>query len=143
MKQRGRQSSASLSVVCIDVSRQRPPPPKYLTLDQRKVWREIVESTPAGWFSREDQLLVAYCRSVCTCNYIAKLINELRPSFELADLKRWDKLLRMQDREDRLVCSLATKMRLTQQSRMHARTAARAVASEPLHKPWEYTGMDD
>jgi hypothetical protein len=138
MKHRGRRSSASLSVVPIDVSRERPPPPKHLTPDQREVWRDIVESTPAGWFATEDQLLVAYCRSICTSRYIAKLINEIKPSFEHRDLKRWDKLLRMQDREDRLICSLATKMRLTQQARMHARSAGRAFDGVvPGKPPWE------
>ena len=42
-------------------------------------------------------------------------------------LLRFAKLLSMRERETKALSSLATRMRFTQQSQMHARTAARAM----------------
>ena len=121
---------------------RRPPPPADLTAPQAKIWREIVDSTPDGWFSAvQEPLLAAYCRHVCSADELARMINKRKPE---DDLRRYDTLLRMRERETKAISSLATRMRLTQQSQMHPRTAARAMgggqAGQKLwdrKPPWE------
>jgi hypothetical protein len=50
---------------------------------------------------------------------------------------RRDKLLRMRDRETKAVVDLATKLRLTNQSRYVPHAAARAAAKAPKEElPW-------
>ena len=56
------------------------------------------------------------------------------------DLRRYDTLLRMRERETKAMSSLATRMRLTQQSQMHPRTAARAMGDgQGSQKLWDRT----
>ena len=61
MKQRGRRSSASLSVVSTEPL-SPPEPPSELTKRQVEIWRNIVSAMPPDWFLRAPQLLVQYCR---------------------------------------------------------------------------------
>ena len=136
MRQRGRKSSAGLSVVPISCDRQRPEPPAQLTAEQATIWRSIVETTPAGWFAPGDLMLELYCRHAATSNWLSKRIDAL--DFETVELKLLDRLLRMRERESKMITHLATKMRLTQQAKMHPRTAGRAATDLSLHsKPWE------
>ena len=119
MKQPGRKSSAQLSVVnpaeTVEVV-QRPKPPKILTVEQANVWNQIVEALPADWFPQETHdLLCTYCRHVVTSRQVADLIHEYMLDDEF-NLKVYDKLLAIQEREGRAISSLATRMRLTQQS---------------------------
>jgi hypothetical protein len=132
---RGRKSSASLSIVPIDVSRQRPEAPTGLTSDQAAVWSATVGSTPAGWFSEGDALLTIYCRHVATSDKLAAIINAY--DLKSGTMARFGRLLAMRERETRMITHLATKMRLTQQARMHSRSAARAFEAEPRSEPWE------
>ena len=137
MRQRGRRSAAGLSVVAISCDAQRPPPPEHLKREQAKIWREIVDSTPAGWFRSNDVLLELYCRHVHTASQLAKLIDA--HSGGMGEIKTLDRLLRMRERETRMMTHLATKMRLTQQSRIAPRSAGQQMEDRPLtSKPiWE------
>ena len=139
MNKRGRKSTASLSVVTIDVNAQRPDPPSELTATQAKVWRETVETTPAGWFRAGDHLLTAYCRHVVSAGFLAGLIDKCRPDIGDKDgLGRLGRLLAMRARETAAISSLATRMRLTKQARAHSRSAGRAFDGTPGGKPpWE------
>ena len=87
-----------------------------------------------------DPLLTLFCRHADTGNWLSKLI-EAEPR-KPADLRRLDRLLAMRAREDALLLSIATKMRLTPQARIQPRSAGRAFenAGRPLwerRKPWE------
>ena len=62
-----------------------------------------------------DPLLTLFCRHADTGNWLSKLI-EAEPR-KPADLRRLDRLLAMRAREDALLLSIATKMRLTPQAR--------------------------
>lgn len=139
MRKRGRKSSAELSVVPIDCKAQRPPPPADLTPAQAKIWTDIVDTSPAGWFRDGDVLLGLYCRHVHTGNQLAKLINDCK--VDLHDLQRLGRLLAMRDRETRMMMSLATKMRLTQQARITPRSAGRQM-EETGRKLWERKPWD-
>lgn len=138
MRQRGRKSAASLSVAPMTLEGRRPPPLVDLTPAQAKTWREIIGSTPGGWFSAgQEPLLAAYCRHVSAADQLARMIENCKPE---DDLCRFDKLLRMRERETKAMSSLATRMRLTQQSQMHPRTAARAMGDgDGSRKLWDRT----
>lgn len=142
MIQRGRKSSASLSVVQLAPGMRRPDPPAELTPEQAEEWRAIVGRMPADWFTRENQaMLVDLCRHVVIARRVSEQIDAFDPEW-LADeegLKRYDKLTSILERHTRTIASLSTRMRLTQQSRYNA--AAANTASERAKgpvKPWEF-----
>ena len=142
MRKRGRKSSAELSVTPVSTDARRPAPPAELTEHQARIWQDIVKTEPGGWFRpAEEPLLVAFCRHVHAANLIAKMVD----AFDVRnrDPDQLDRLLRMHERETRAMSSLATRMRFTQQARMHPRTAARAEIGPGSHRklwdrrPWE------
>ena len=56
-------------------------------------------------------------------------------------LARYDQLLQMRERKLRALSSLATRLRLSPQSRYHQRTAANAAAKQGFERgrpPWEF-----
>ncbi len=95
----------------------RPEPPADLTDEQAEEWRAVVNRMPAEWFPPEiHPLLAQYCRHVISARHIAGLIENQAQSDEFS-LILFDRFLRMQERETRALSSLATRMRITNQSR--------------------------
>jgi hypothetical protein len=148
MKQRGRRSSASLTVVPSAIeSIPRQPAPSELTKEQVGIWRAVVAAEPADWFSGSTQpLLAQFCRHVVAARRVAKMIAALeteiaaksaedceRLAVMLSAAKVFDRLQKMQERESRAIASLATKMRITHQ----ATTNHRGNKIE-AKKPWEF-----
>lgn len=130
-----RPSAAALSI-------HRPPPPdghepapEDLSEVERALWVEIVESKPADWFGADSRpILKEYVRATVACDRLAEKVNK---ALEGSDVRETKVLLDLRDREARRVASLATKLRLTQQSRYGARSAARADARAPGKRPWQ------
>lgn len=142
MKQRGRRSAAAQSVVIAGGFGTRPEPPLDLTARQGEIWREIVSSEDPNFFNTGALrgLLAAYCRHREAYEGISAIINSFDPQWLKANegAKRYKDLLKMRDLETRGATSLATKLRLTNQSRYNEKTsatAARNAAKGP--KPWE------
>jgi hypothetical protein len=138
MRKRGPKSSAEISVVIpIGLDTRRPDPPAYLTAGQAKVWRSIVGSLPGGWVDApQEPLLAAYCRHVESSRFLSAMVDKL--DLKTCDLSLADRLLRMRERETRASAAVATKLRLTQQARMHPRTAGRAIErTPPAQRPWD------
>lgn len=136
MEQRGRKSVAGLSVISGEgiVTLRRPEPELGLTDEQANEWREVVNRLPAEWFPRETHgMLAQYCRHVVSARRIAALIEEVEGREDF-DLDQYDRLLKMQEREGRAISSLATRMRLSQQSTMSEQRKKPIKASR---KPWE------
>jgi hypothetical protein len=135
MGDRGRTSVAELSVIGsqgIETVR-RPNPPPELTDEQATEWRAMVNRLSAEWFPRETHgMLTAYCRHVVSARRVAQLI-QAHEAGEEFDVDDYDRLLRMQEREGRALSSLATRMRITQQ------TTYDKSKKKPLQgkKPWE------
>lgn len=140
MLQRGRKSGDALALVTV-LPGARAEPPAELTPEQAEEWRAVVATKPAEWFNRDSQaLLVDYCRHVIIARTIAARIDRFTSDDLDADqaLERYDRLTRMLERHTRAVTTLATKMRLTQQSRYDAKssnTASRRAGGPS--KPWE------
>lgn len=138
MEGRGRKSAASLSVISGGVI-QRIEPPAGLTDSQAGLWRSIMATKPACWWTADNApLLAEYVRAVDMGNLLAFQIEALLaggdPVETAAHLKC---LLDMRDKESRRAMSLATKMRLSQQSSYTDKSADTAKRrSGGAVKPW-------
>lgn len=133
MGMRGRKSAASLSVASPVQVMERPDAPYDLTDEQAEEWWAVINRMPADWFPRETHgLLAQYCRHVVAARRVAQLISEAeaQESINIDDL---DKLYKMQEREGRALSSLATRMRLTQQT-TYDKTKKKPAS---VKKPWE------
>lgn len=135
MKTRGRTSAAALEVVTVaNVQRlARPGPPDDLTDEQSAEWQAIVSMLPAEWFPRETHAVLAeYCRHVVLARRVGQLIRQAE-SAQMLDVTEYDRLGKMAERESRVIASLATKMRLTQQ------TTYDKGKKKPIRtvKPWD------
>lgn len=136
MEGRGKKSSASLSVLPTP-SVRRLEPPSGLTKSQSTLWSNIVETKPADWFTSDNApLLVEYVRAVDMCNLMARQIDVAVKSGEPSELKV---ALDMRDKEAKRVASLATKLRLTNQSRYTPQAASTANKNAGSgSKPWRF-----
>lgn len=141
MAQRGRKSAASLAVVT-PIADHRPAPPEGVSAEQAAEWTAIVRRLPVGYFPRECHgLLAAYVKHLATFRLLSESIDAFQGAW-LADddgLKRYGDLLALREREGRAMSSLATRLRITPQSRIYAKTAgvAAANAGHGGRKPWE------
>ena len=145
MATRGRKSSAELATLSAGVSitvTRRLVPALHLSNSERVVWLEIVNDQPAGAFTEtHTHLLEMYCRHVVQSRILADEVAAYDRTW-LADddgLKRYDKLLKMAERETRAASSFATRLRITRQA-VDQQTIARAQMNAPKgKKPWELT----
>lgn len=144
MATRGRKSAASMSVAVLDKELSKlPEPPAYMSPEQEDVWRMVIASRGGDLIAPESfPVLVEYCRAVVASNQVASQLDAFSPDWASDDegLKRWDKLLAMQDRLAKTIASLGGKLRLTPSSRVQAISAGRNANKGEKKKPWE---MDD
>lgn len=136
MHKRGRKSADELAIVTVapveTVERQRPP--HDLTDEEVEVWFAVTQCEAADWFSPSTApLLAQYCKHVIAARRVAELI-ERATSDPGLDVKDYDRLLKMQERESRCIASLATKMRISQQATTNHRGNHKPKVSK---KPWE------
>jgi hypothetical protein len=140
MKQRGKKSAAELSIVKLE--RPRPAPPKELTPSEAAIWVMTVDTKPADWFTQDTHpLLVAYCRHVQMGEVLAAQVRTFEMDWVGVEggLERLERLLRVRERETRAALALARSMRLTQQSRLRAETAATKADNTPSGpRPWDF-----
>lgn len=135
MGARGRRSSQALDVTRAATIEavQRPDAPYDLTDEQSQEWWAVVNRMPADWFPRETHgLLAQYCRHVIAARRVAQLVAAEESGKEL-NVEAYDRLLKMQEREGRAISSLATRMRITQQTTYDPE---RRKGSQ-VKKPWE------
>lgn len=130
-----RQSTASLSVVAIGLP-ERLAPAAGLSADEQARWLAVVASKPVDWFGPDSEpLLKEYVRAEAMCDLLAVQIHGAIAGGETGEVKA---LLDMRDKESKRLTSIATKLRLTQQSRytpQAAATADRKVGQGA--KPWQ------
>lgn len=137
MKQRGRVSAAASELVPITAPLdrvERQGAPHDLTDEETEVWVAVVNAEAADWFSPSTvPLLAQYCRHVIHARRIAELLEKAcsDPALSVVD---YDRLLKMQERESRAITTLATKMRLCQQSTTNHRGNKKPGSAK---KPWE------
>ncbi len=142
MGARGRKSAAELATITstgIAVTR-RPEPPAHLGDDAAEIWRSITNSLPADWFSPGTlPLLEALCGLTVSQRCTLRALQVAERGGDDFDRESWEKLQKQLGEVSGRIATLATRMRLTPQSRYGARgadTAARSVGDGP--KPWEF-----
>jgi hypothetical protein len=137
MEGRGRKSIASLSVVAV-LPGQRPEPPGALSVAEAEIWRGIVSTKPYDWFTQDTHsLLSEYCRAWVSGDQLAAELAKYKTIPKSGDrFRRWMALRDRQDKTARLITTLATKMRLSQQSRYTEKSAG--TAAKNIAKPWEF-----
>ncbi len=135
MGTRGRISRAALEVVRpgeLDVV-QRPAAPDYLGDEEAAERVAVVDRLSADWFPRETHgQLADYCRHVVRGRRIDQMIAAHMDSADFG-LDALDKLYKMAERESRAASSLATRLRMTQQATMSAKTKAPTTVKKPWH----------
>jgi hypothetical protein len=140
MKQRGRPRRDA--VVIEGNFGKRPEPPEFLTERQKQIWRETAEGEPLDYFGTGAlrNMLADYCAHRESLESICEIINSFKAEWlkNSEGSRRYYSLLKMRDLEMRAAASLATKLRLTNQSRYRPNVAATA-SSNVLRgrKPWE------
>lgn len=139
MEGRGRKSAASLSVVSPLSVIHRAEPPCGLTPTQVDLWRAVTSVMPADWWNESNvPLLAEYVRAVEMVDILAGRISATMAEGTVGDIKE---LMKLRDMESRRVMSLATKMRLSQQSSYTDKSADTAKrGAGPARKPWQTEG---
>ena len=114
----------------------RPDPPADFTTEQAKIWLEGVKTKPPQWFESDVfPLLRAYC---IASDYHTQIYAEMK-KLKITDAT-FRSLLDLQNKQSKIIAELATKMRLTQQSRYTPKAAATAnknTGNKDSKKPWE------
>lgn len=137
---RGRKSTASLLVIAAGPG-LLPEAPDTLTAKQAELWRAVVATKPSGWWGADSlPLLVAYVKAVEAHGVVSAQLDAFDVAW-LADddgVKRFDRLTLVFDRMSKLIALLATKMRLSQQSRYDTQKASVADRHAGAGtKPWQ------
>lgn len=134
-----RTSKDALSVIT-SLPGQRLDPPARLAADAAEIWRDIASSKPHDWFTVENRdLLEALCVAIVAHRSVAAQLKRMTVRKLGTDegLARFDKLTRIADRQARVMSSVATKLRLTNQSRYTPSAAATATKRAKGARPWD------
>lgn len=108
------------------VSVPRLAAPAHLSRSLRGIWYAVTSALPAEWFGPEQApLLERYCYHVERSRQMEAILARSNP---LKNATVFCRLARAAAAETRTVATLARSMRLTQQSRMRAETAARSAS---------------
>lgn len=140
---RGRKSAAELTVIVGNFGHaSEDGPPEGLTDRQCAIWRSVIASEARGLFSTAvlRGMLADYCCHRESAEKISEVIATFKPEWlKAADgAKRYAGLIRMREIETRAAASMATKLRLTNQSRYTPQAAATAAKnSTQAARPWE------
>ena len=123
---RGRKSAAELSIVPIDAGRVRIEPPDQLEAEAAQIFREVVSSCEPRHFRKSDiPLLANFARATYLAGHYSRKVGELDGAF-----KSWCEATKIQ-------MQLATKLRLTPQTRTDSRAADRSTDTSDIPAPWE------
>lgn len=133
-----RRSAASLALVPASQPVPLSPVPADLSEKEAELWVGVVESKPSDWFGADSwPILKEYVRAATICDALAAVI---AAAVKIGDPDGIKSALDMRDKESRRAVSLATKLRLTQQSRYGPRAAASADAKVNGNRPWQSGG---
>jgi hypothetical protein len=120
MRQRGRKSADQLALRVIDAPRPSLEPPPSLTKPERLLFSELAANAPHLTLS--DAPLLA--------SYVQATLMSRRSARDPARIDTWEKSTRLQ-------AALATKLRLSPQSRTDPKSVARQMPQRTGPAPWE------
>src|SRR5690606_22701811 len=101
-------------------------PPEDLSPEECEVWARVTATKPSEWWDAGSvPLLSQYCRAVVQAELVSGLVRSVGSAMltDPDELPRYDKLRKIQSVLSGEITSLATKMRLTQQSRYNAKNS--------------------
>jgi hypothetical protein len=136
MKKRGRRSAAEYEVPVIDVRRCRLQPPPQLGKDEAQRFADLVDSCDPAHFALSDLPLI--CRYVEADVLAERAAQELRDGGPVIGGKpnAW---LFVQEKAVRALVAISMRLRLSPQSRLDPKTAARRQNNPPSRaKPWTF-----
>jgi phage terminase small subunit len=144
MKQRGRQSrvASELQVIAGSFGATRPDPPDHLTKRSKEIWQAVVQDEAPTHFSTAAtrDLLKDYCHAREWVEILQTKMTEFPPD-DIATVKGRNALEELRKTLSgfmRDAVTLATKLRITNQSRYTPRAAQSASANTLKGiKPWE------
>lgn len=111
-------------------------PSDHLTAEQAEIWRQTVHARSPDYFSQDSvPLLEEFCRVVVACRVLAAKVDAALSSGRPEDSRA---LFEMRDRESKRLTSIATKLRITNQSRYTPLSAATAARKGNGGKVWEF-----
>lgn len=133
MAHQGRKSQAEKEALAqLRATAKRPEPLPGLTAAQKQVWKRTVAELPPGWFRSETlDVLKMYCRMVDVADKLGKKVASLPTDTKLDDYAKW---MKQYDNAAARVLSIATKMRITQQSSYDRERVKETTDVE--HDPW-------
>lgn len=126
MKQRGRKSDASLSVVKMG-DHARISAPDDLNDEEKTRFNQIVGSKSADFFDAgTEPLLVEYVRLITQVNLVSLQVSDFDEAWFSTDegVRRYKNLTDIRDKAQGRMNALARSLRLTNQSRFQPVTAA-------------------
>jgi len=120
---------------------RRADAPDDLTKTQKAIWKRIVDSEPVDFFSSAATQLMLKA-AVChldTANLLGETINSFKREWLKSQngSKMYDRYLKMRADETKAYGLLATKLRLTNQSRYTPQRAATIGRQYSQLRPWE------
>ena len=131
-----KRSAANLATALPAPRDSRPQAPENFSLRAKEIWIDITNAKPHDWFTADNvALLQSLVLAIETFELVSVDIAVGRE--ERRDIKLMKILYDLQAQQSGLIQSLATKMRLTQQSRYTAMTAATAASKDLGKRPWE------
>jgi hypothetical protein len=132
MKRGGRTSASAASIIPLGPGMPRIEPPKGFDADEKALWRQIVGTMPADWFDLGSApMLAKLCEHLVAADGLKKAY---KTNGDIELLKNWRE-------ETKVIASLATKLRLTPQSRYDCFKAANKLKNTVRGiKAWE---LDD
>jgi hypothetical protein len=106
------------------------------------IWRAITNSLPADWFTPGTlPLLEALCGLTVSQRCTLKALRRIEDEDSDFQRESWEKLQRQVGEVSGRIATLATRLRLTPQSRYGPRAAATAGRLPPDGPPpWEWDG---
>jgi hypothetical protein len=144
MRTRGRTTAAAKAapVLINGGLGHRPEPPAEFSECQAEIWREIVASEDPNFFATAvlRSLLADFCRHREAINKVNEMVDTFDQEWlrQNDGLARYKTLLIIREAETRASMSLATKLRLTNQSRITPDNAGSAARKNSTKlKPWE------
>lgn len=141
MEQPGRKSAEALANLSL-VSVRRPEPPPNLNAKQAALWRSIVATKPPDWFLADTlPLLEAYIIAIGLANTLQTELDKFgqAPLGSGKNFAKFRRLVSMHQQQVKMLTTLATKLRITQQSRLDKNKAASQARNGGPGKvlPWQ------
>lgn len=127
---------------------RRAEPPEHLTERQKELWRGVAASESVDWFRTEAnrQLLELYVASMDSARTVQSFIDAFPVAMlaTKAGADQYRQLVKLRQSEQSTAYMLATKLRLTNQSRYDRNRAATIGKQQSTEaKPWEFDGTND